>query len=69
MLDHSREVGRLFQAGDPVVLAEGTYQGTPGVFVCFKPDANWADLTERNGTVRSHPVIWLRHADIRPAAA
>jgi hypothetical protein len=52
-----------FQAGDEVVLANGTYQGTPGVFVGLKDgDAKWADITERNGTVRSHPVEWMAHA-------
>jgi hypothetical protein len=62
MPNNKSDVSRPFQSGDLVVLAEGTYQGTPGVFVCFKPDANWADLKERNGAVRSHPVAWLRHA-------
>lgn len=52
-----------FHAGDEVVLASGTYQGTPGVFVGLKEDdAKWADITERNGAIRSHPVAWLAHA-------
>lgn len=38
-----------------------TYQGTLGVFVRFRQDANWADVTERNGTIRGHPVAWLDH--------
>ena len=50
-----------FQGGDPVVLAEGTYQGTPGIFLGLKDDPNWADITERNGSIRSHPVAWLAH--------
>ena len=48
-----------FRAGDHVVLADGLYKGTPGVFVGFRGDANWADITERNGSIRSHPVAWL----------
>jgi hypothetical protein len=51
-----------FREGDEVVLAEGTYQGTPGIFLRLKDDVKWADITERNGTVRSHPVEWLAHA-------
>ena len=57
-----RPVANEFHKGDEVVLAEGTYQGTPGVFVGLKKDANWADITERNGSVRSHPVAWLEHS-------
>ena len=54
-----------FREGDDVVLAEGTYQGTPGVFLHLKPDVKWADIAERNGMIRSHPVAWLAHS---PAA-
>jgi hypothetical protein len=54
--------GGGFLAGDEVVLAEGTYQGTPGVFLRLKEDVNWADITERDGSVRSHPVAWLAHS-------
>jgi hypothetical protein len=58
-----------FHAGDEVVLAEGTYQGTPGVFVKLKDDdAAWADITERDGAVRSHPVAWLAHDGARRPA-
>jgi hypothetical protein len=53
--------GPAFREGDEVVLAEGTYQGTPGVFLKFNEDGNWADIKERNGEVRSHPVAWLAH--------
>jgi hypothetical protein len=53
--------GAAFREGDEVILAEGTYQGTRGVFVRLKKDVNWADITERNGSVRSHPVAWLEH--------
>jgi hypothetical protein len=48
-----------FRAGDDVVLALGTYQGTDGVFLGFKEDANWANIRERDGSVRCHPVAWL----------
>jgi hypothetical protein len=48
-----------FRAGDDVVLALGTYQGTDGVFLGFKADANWANIRERDGSVRCHPVAWL----------
>ena len=51
-----------FHAGDEVVLAKGTYQGTRGVFLRLREDVNWADSTELNGDVRNHPVIWLAHA-------
>jgi len=45
-----------FRLGDNVVLAEGTYQGTPGVFLRLREDADWADIQELNGRIRSHPV-------------
>jgi hypothetical protein len=48
-----------FHEGDGVVLALGTYQGTLGIFGRLKEDINWAEITERNGAVRSHPVAWL----------
>jgi hypothetical protein len=56
------DVDTLFREGDEVVLAKGTYQGTPGVFVRLRKDVNWADITERNGSVRCHPVAWLTHS-------
>ena len=52
--------GTVFHEGDQVVLAEGTYQGHLGVFVGLKDDVKWADITEPDGSVRSHPVAWLR---------
>jgi hypothetical protein len=55
----------VFSEGDEVVLAKGTYTGTPGVFVGSRADIKWADIIERNGTVRSHPLEWLAHAEIR----
>lgn len=50
---------RQFSEGDRVVLAEGTYQGTVGVFLRLRPDCNWADIAEQSGRIRSHPVEWL----------
>jgi hypothetical protein len=64
-----RPAGTVFREGDEVVLAEGTYQGTQGVFVRLKDDAKWADVTERNGNVRSHPVAWLDHSPAAVPAA
>jgi len=56
-----------FSEGDEVVLAKGTYTGRQGVFLRARPDIKWADITERDGTVRSHPLEWLAHAAIRTA--
>ncbi|MGC9950264.1 MAG: hypothetical protein ABSF64_28190 [Bryobacteraceae bacterium] len=52
----------VFHEGDEVVLAIGTYQGTQGVFMRLREDTAWADISERNGSIRSHPVVWLAHA-------
>ena len=51
-----------FRSGDRIVLAEGPYQGTPGVFVAFRDDVNWAEIRERHDVIRCHPVIWLQLA-------
>ena len=51
-----------FHEGDEVVLANGTYQGTSGVFLRLREDVKWADIAEPNGSIRSHPVDWLAHA-------
>ena len=51
-----------FRAGDEVVLAAGTYQGTPGIFLRLRADPKWADIQERDGSVQSHPVEWLAHS-------
>ena len=51
-----------FHKGDEVVLAAGTYEGTLGVFLHLREDENWADITERSGRIRCHPVVWLAHA-------
>jgi len=61
-MTHTEPLHSGFREGDEVVLVEGTYQGTLGVFVRLKNDVGWADITERNGEVRSHPVpvAWSR---------
>jgi len=51
-----------FREGEEIKLALGTYQGTPGTFLRLKPDTAWADVTESDGSIRSHPVAWLAHA-------
>jgi hypothetical protein len=58
----TRTGGPPFNEGDEVVLAKGTYQGTLGVFLRLREDVTWADIKERNGGVRSHPVAWLAHS-------
>ena len=50
-----------FREGDEVVLAIGSHEGTPGVFRRLRPDTNWAEITERDGVIRTHPVAWLAH--------
>jgi len=57
-----KRVETVFREGDEVVLAKGTYPGTLGVFLGFRTDVNWAEITERNGCIRSHPVEWLAHS-------
>ena len=52
---------RPFQEGQEVVLDNGTYCGTLGVFIRLKDDVNWAEIQEQNGAVRSHPVTWMKH--------
>ncbi len=58
----NKPVATVFHEGDEIVLAEGTYQGTPGIFDQLNKDTNWAEITERDGSVRSHPVVWMDHA-------
>ena len=66
----NRPVEKEFIEGDEVVLARGSYQGTLGVFVKFREDAHWADVMERSGQMRSHPVEWLAHStDATPGFA
>ena len=57
----TKPVHTAFQGNDEVVLVAGTYQGTRGVFLRFRNDARWADITERNGSIGSHPVAWPAH--------
>jgi hypothetical protein len=56
-----RPIETVFREGDQVVLAHGTYQGTLGVFLRLREDVKWADIKERDGSIRSHPVEWLAH--------
>lgn len=58
-MTNTGRVNPVFHEGDEVVLVEGTYQGTLGVFVRLTDDVGWADIKERNGAVRRHPVAWL----------
>ena len=55
----TKPVGPASRGGDEVLLAEGTYQGTLGIFLRLREDPRWADIMERNGKIRSHPVAWL----------
>ena len=55
------EIAPAFREGDEVILILGTYPGTPGKFLRLRADPNWADITERDGRVRSHPMAWLAH--------
>jgi hypothetical protein len=55
-----------FREGDKVVLTKGSYEGTPGVFLRFREDPNWADIREWNGRIREHPVVWLAHVVRQP---
>jgi hypothetical protein len=59
---HGRVQDKIFGEGEEVVLVAGTYEGTQGVFLRLRADVRWADITERNGRIRSHPVAWLAHA-------
>ena len=56
-----RPIASGFQKGEAVVLARGSYQGTPGVFLQLREDPAWADIEESGGAIRSHPVEWLEH--------
>lgn len=58
----NRYAGPAFAAGEEVVLTGGSYQGTMGVFLHLKEDPNWADIRERNGAIRNHPLVWMTHA-------
>jgi hypothetical protein len=57
-----RPIASGFRKGEAVVLARGSYQGTPGVFLQVREDPAWADIQESGGGIRSHPVEWLDRA-------
>jgi hypothetical protein len=57
--DGPSQAGCAFHEGEEVVLVGGPNQGTLGAFLALRTDIRWADITERNGAVRSHPVEWL----------
>jgi hypothetical protein len=61
-MNNAKVTSTTFCQGDEVVLVHGSYQGTRGIFFRLKVDSQWADITERNGTIRSHPVAWLAHS-------
>jgi len=58
----NRPIETEFREGEPIVMAEGTYQGTSGVFVRLRKDTNWADIADADGSIHSHPVAWLAHS-------
>lgn len=58
----TKPVGPAFREGDEIVLSYGPHQGTPGAFLRLTEDANRAEIIERNGSIRSHPVEWLAHS-------
>jgi hypothetical protein len=62
----SGPTGTVFFEGDAVVLVRGPNSGTVGVFLRSRADVKWADITERNGIVRSHPLEWMAHATTGP---
>ena len=58
-MNHKVILNTAFLEGDEVELIAGSYPGTLGVFVRFREDVKWADIAERDGSVRRHPVEWL----------
>lgn len=62
-MNNVKATSTTFCQGDEIVLVHGSYQGTIGIFFRLKDDNQWADITESNGTIRSHPVAWLAHAE------
>ena len=61
-MTETKVVPPVFKKGDEVELIAGSYQVTLGVFIGVREDVKWADITERNGEVRRHPVEWMGHA-------
>lgn len=49
-----------FHMGDEVVLADGPNKYDHGVFLGLKADVEWAGVRDASGTVKSHPVEWMR---------
>jgi hypothetical protein len=58
----TKAMNQVFREGDEVVLVGGGYTGTPGVFLHLREDPKWADVRERDGSIRRHPVEWLSHS-------
>ncbi len=54
MMNVRVEEVRQFRAGDNVVLADGPYQGKPGVFLKLRDDVNWAEIKQFDGVVKCH---------------
>ena len=46
MTEHQNPFTFAFREGDEVVLAKGTYQGAPGIFLRLTKDIRWADIQE-----------------------
>ena len=61
-ISYTTATENTFHQGDEVVLIRGSYEGTPGIFFRLTADPSWAEVTERNGMIRSHPVEWLAHS-------
>ena len=64
-MNDTKLVTVAFREGDEVELIAGSHQGTLGVFVGLRGDPKWADIEERNGSVRCHPVEWLGRPESR----
>lgn len=60
-----RPIAPGYRKGEAVIVARGTYPGTPGVFLQLREDPAWADIEESGGVIRSHPVEWLDHAAVK----
>jgi hypothetical protein len=69
MKTHIERSRAVFCKGDNVALARGAYEGAPGVFLRLSADVRWVDITEHDGTVRSHPLEWLAHAPVATQTA
>jgi hypothetical protein len=55
---------RTFRKGDSVVvLYQGLYDGLLGRFVGPRDDRNWANIEERDGSIRAYPVAWMRQSE------